>query len=216
MNILKKNIEQESKNSNRKSRFIYIGSFLLLVFGISIISLKQFNIYFTEKQEEDKIRNFIELQKNEISKNSEPNTNSVSSSNENFVAVLEIPKINLKKGLYDITSQKNNVNKNIEILSGSDYPNIKNGNFILAGHSGTGQYAYFNNLVKLETDDYAYVYYNGIKYSYKLKRFYEIEKTGSANLIKNKNTSSLTLITCKINTNKQLVFVFDLEKESVM
>ena len=209
MNLIKKKEKIKRKN---KSRVIYIGSFLLLVFGIGIISLKQFNIYFAKKQEEDKIKNFIKLQKNNV----ESNTNNLSNNNEDFIAILEIPKINLKKGLYDITSSKNNVNKNIEILNGSDYPNIKNGNFILAGHSGTGQYAYFNNLVKLETDDYAYVYYNGIKYSYKLKRFYEVDKTGSANLIKNKNASNLTLITCKINTNKQLVFVFDLDNESMI
>ncbi len=209
MNLIKKKEKIKRKN---KSRVIYIGSFLLLVFGIGIISLKQFNIYFAKKQEEDKIKNFIKLQKNNV----ESNTNNLSNNNEDFIAILEIPKINLKKGLYDITSSKNNVNKNIEILNGSDYPNIKNGNFILAGHSGTGQYAYFNNLVKLEIDDYAYVYYNGIKYSYKLKRFYEVDKTGSANLIKNKNASNLTLITCKINTNKQLVFVFDLDNESMI
>ena len=213
MNLIKKKEKIERKN---KSRFIYIGSSLLLVLGIGIILSKQFSIHFAEKQEQEKIKSFIRFKKKNVSEEEGLTTNKAFNDNEDFIAVLEIPKINLKKELYDITSKKNNVNKNIEILNGSDYPNVKNGNFILAGHSGTGQYAYFNNLVKLALDDYAYIYYNGIKYSYKLKRFYEIDKTGSANIIKNKNTSSLTLITCKINTNKQLVFAFDLDNESVM
>ena len=35
---------------------------------------------------------------------------------DNFLAILEIPKINLKKGLYPLNSTLNNVNKNIEVL----------------------------------------------------------------------------------------------------
>ena len=38
-------------------------------------------------------------------------------------------------GLYKKGSYNNNVNKNIQILNDSSYPDEENGNFILAGHS---------------------------------------------------------------------------------
>ena len=41
-------------------------------------------------------------------------------------------------------------------------------------------------------------------------RIYDIEKTGKAEIIKNKNTTTLTLITCRHNTNKQIVIICEL------
>ena len=73
-----------------------------------------------------------------------------------------------------------------------------------------GDKAYFNNLINLNINDIANIYYNNTKYTYKLDNIYEIEKTGMASIIKNKNLSTLTLITCKINTNKQIIFIFNL------
>ena len=131
--------------------------------------------------------------------------------NKDMVGVLEIPKIKLKKSLYSKESIYNNVDKNLEILSSSDMPDKKSGNVIIAGHSGVGSKAYFNDLVKLNINDEAYIYYNNSKYIYKLNKVYEIDKTGNADIIRNKNISTLTLITCKINSNKQLIYIFYLE-----
>ena len=50
------------------------------------------------------------------------------------------------------------------------------------------------------------------KYDYKLVNYYEVDKTGVVQIIKNNDVNCLTLITCKKNTNKQLVFIFELEK----
>ena len=132
----------------------------------------------------------------------------------NYIAVLEIPKIGLRKGLFDKNSSNNNVDKNIQILKESNMPDEINGNFILAGHSGDGRIAYFKNLNKLEIGDIAYVYYNGGRYCYKLVNFYEIDKTGKANIIRNLNKTTMTLVTCKHNTEKQIIFIFEIMEDS--
>ena len=163
------------------------------------ISLLGLNIY-SKKVEEIKVNNFISLDSNK------------NSYNKDMVGVLEIPKIKLKKSLYGKDSIYNNVDKNLEILPSSDMPDKERGNVIIAGHSGVGSKAYFNELVKLNINDEAYIYYNNSKYIYKLNNVYEIDKTGNANIIRNKNISTLTLITCKINSNKQLIYIFNLEK----
>ena len=39
---------------------------------------------------------------------------------------------------------------------------------------------------------------------------YEIEKNGYAHIVRNAEKSTLTLITCKHNTNKQIVVIWEL------
>lgn len=136
---------------------------------------------------------------------------------ENFVAVLEIPKIDLKRGLYDINSRYNNVNRNIMILTPSDYPDVTNGNFILAAHSGSGYISFFRNLYKLSTGDYAYVYYNNIKYSYEITNIYYQQKTGKIAVYRSYDKTTLMLITCtKNDESTQTVYVAELRNtESV-
>ena len=56
----------------------------------------------------------------------------------NYIGYLTIPKINLTKGFLDKRSSENDVEKNILVVSGSNYPDTDRGNLILAGHSGTG------------------------------------------------------------------------------
>ena len=55
-----------------------------------------------------------------------------------YIGYLNIPKINLTKGFLDSRSEDNDVEKNILVVDGSNYPDVDKGNFILAGHSGTG------------------------------------------------------------------------------
>ena len=57
---------------------------------------------------------------------------------DEYIGYLTIPKIGLNKGFLDKRSTENDVEKNIMVLTGSNYPNVKNGNLIIAGHSGTG------------------------------------------------------------------------------
>ncbi len=214
---------RKRKNNTKlltKSRLLKVGSLLLIIIGIGIIVCKYFYEYNLDQEETTKIDIFFNEQtdvENETSSLassfSNKNEKSSSQSNEGFIAVLEIPKIDLKKGIYSINSKNNNVDKNIMLLNESDMPDVINGNFILAGHSGTGYNAYFKDLKKLELGDSAYIYYKNNKYKYNLIDKYEVEKTGKALIIKDSDISALTLITCKDKEDKQLVFIFELEVE---
>lgn len=220
--MLKKIKENKSKI---KSQLLYVGSLLLIVIGSFLIFFKYYQIYTDYKKEQILIDNFIEEQKdytnnNEISKETEEIVEeeiieeNIPKITEKFIAVIEIPKINLKKGLYSKNSSLNNVNKNIKILKESSMPNEIKGNFILASHSGSSKVAYFNNLKKLNINDIAYVYYEGGRFAYKLVNVYEIKKTGKANIIRNASKTTMTLITCITGTNKQIVYIFELMEDN--
>ena len=58
----------------------------------------------------------------------------------------------------------------------STYPDIANGNFILAGHSGSGKVAFFKNLYKLSQDDEVSIFYQGKNTSIKLLIFMILRK----------------------------------------
>ena len=126
----------------------------------------------------------------------------------NYIAVLEIPKIGLRKGLFFPNSKNNNVSKNIAILKPIQMPSEKNSTFILASHSGTSDVSYFNDLYKLRYKDKVYVYYNNVKYKYMINDYYEEKKTGSIIIKSNSNIKTIVLTTCKpISFNKQLVYI---------
>ena len=128
-----------------------------------------------------------------------------------YVAVLKIPKINLEKGLVAKDSKYNSINYGVEILKESDSPNVINGNVILAAHSGTANISYFRNLDKINVGDEATIIYNGKTYNYKFVKIYDVEKTGKAVIKRDSNTSTLTLVTCRHNTNKQIVLIANLQ-----
>ncbi len=133
-----------------------------------------------------------------------------------YVGKLEIPIINLSRGFTSISSKYNDVNKNIAVINGSNYPDVLNGNFILAGHSGSSWRGFFHNLYKLKVNNEAYVYYNNVKYKYKLVKIYDEKKDGSVRIFRDKNKTTMTLITCTRGSNtKQTVYIFNLvEKEN--
>ena len=83
---------------------------------------------------------------------------------DEYIGYLTIPKINLTKGFLDKRSTENDVEKNILVVEGSNYPDTEKGNLILAGHSGTGWKAFFNDLYRLEVNDTVYVTYKNKKY----------------------------------------------------
>lgn len=95
---------------------------------------------------------------------------------EHYIGYLEIPKIGFNRGFYNIESPQNNVESNIQVIKGSSMPTKKNGNLIIAGHSGTGWKAFFNDLYQLSIGDQAIVTYKNIKYTYKLKIYQNKQK----------------------------------------
>ena len=130
-------------------------------------------------------------------------------------ATIEIPSIKLEKGLCSIGQTCNRVSRNIEVLKESDMPNITNGNLFLAGHNGNSSVSYFNKLDRMNIGDSIYIYYDGYKYEYKLDNYYEINKTGEANIKRDKNRTTLVLVTCKKNSkDKQMIYVAYLENKN--
>ncbi len=204
-------VKRKIKN---KSWFIVIGSFLFLI-GVSLISYDYLSNKNIKDIEDNALNDFY---KNETVVNIENFTEDTQEKEEvkeqtkiEYIAVLKIPKINLERGLVNPNSYLNNINYNVEIVKGSSMPDQKNGNVILAGHSGSARISYFRNLDKLTLEDMVYINYNNKVYSYKVTDIYDIEKTGKAEIIRDKNKSTLTLITCRHNTKKQIVIICELE-----
>ena len=133
------------------------------------------------------------------------NTLKVNTSND-YLAVIEIPKISLRRYLYDVNSKQNDVDKNIEILKNSDMPSVKGGNLILAGHNGNTSVGHFKNLHKLVINDEIIIYYNNIKYVYKVSKIYDVLKTGTVAIKRDKSQNTVTLITC-LGNDRQLVVI---------
>lgn len=129
-----------------------------------------------------------------------------------YIGYLNIPKINLNKGFLDINSPNNTVEKNIQVIEGSDYPDKEKGNLIIAGHSGTGWKAFFNDLYKLEQGDTLIVSFKEHKYIYKIVSIYQQHKIGQVAIYRNYDRQTLTLITCTNSSDKdQTIYISELK-----
>lgn len=196
------------QRKEKRNKLIIIGILLLLI-GVVFGATSFLSNYHNNQKEEKNINNFIE--------NSSINNNNLINTEEEdkvevtpiqYSMVIEIPKINLKKGLYDINSKYNHVDYNIQIIKESDMPNIENGNLILAGHNGSSNVSYFDNLNTLSNGDSVFIFYEGKKYTYKIFDNYEVDKNGKVSIHGYSKKTTLTLISCKKNTkNKQIVYI---------
>lgn len=209
------------KKNKRNCLLLLVGFFLILL-SIVLVCFKQYQTQSNKIQEDElkdefyreyeEIRNTpkIEFQETEeiVVENKEEETKPINK--VSYIGVLKIDKINLEKGFVDKNSPYNNVDINIQTLKESDMPDVDKGNVILAGHSGNGRTAYFRNLYKLVKDDIVSVFYNGYEYKYKVVNIYDIDKTGTAHIIRNANKNTLTLITCRDKTEKQIIIICEL------
>lgn len=215
-------LKRKIKNNNqRKGQLFIVGSFLIII-GAGVLTGIIVSDYLNTKQEQSLINDFYEEQETIVNvpiiedevvaeesvEQEEPKQ--TTAPQINYIAVVKIPKIGLEKGLASKDSYYNNVNRNIQILSESDTPDVDKGNVILASHSGNSSVSYFRKLNKLQNEDSISIFYNGKEYKYKMVNSYEIEKNGYAHIVRNAEKSTLTLITCKSNTNKQLVVICEL------
>lgn len=209
---------------SRNQKIIF--SFIILYIGIIIFASEYFNskkiqaydyvnqLYYNEIVELG--TDIEEVDEIEIENNEEESVEDTryEFSNEEdmvYVGYLSIPNINLKKGFTEKTSKYNTVSRNVEILSASDYPDKDKGNVILAAHSGNSSVSYFNKLYLLNIGDLVYIEYNNIKYTYKIVNIYNVAKTGQAEIKRNKDVNTLTLITCtKDNKTTQTIYISEL------
>lgn len=210
------------KEKNNKSQLIKVGSFLILL-GISVITINSIINFINIQNEKDLIKEYYENEEYIVDvpvvEEETPQEEPVEEKKEekkvevNYIAVIKIPKIGLEKGLASKDSYYNNVNRNIQILTESDMPDKEKGNVILAGHSGNSSVSYFRKLNKLQNNDEVIISYKGKDYVYRMVNSYEIEKIGYAHILRNAEKTTLTLITCKHNTNKQLIVICELIEE---
>lgn len=207
---------QKIKRTNSKKSLYFIGS-LLIITSLSIIFIHQYNKTVNIQVENEAIEEFykqemkVEFDSTIVENNStQTETKKEESNLYEYIAILRIPKINLKRGLVDKNSKYNDIKYNIMIHKSSDSPSEEGGNLILLAHSGNSNISFFKNLYKMKLDDIIYLDYNNNTYKYKLINIYDIEKNGKAPIRKNTTKSSITLITCRNNTNKQIVLIGEL------
>lgn len=196
------------------NRYIIIG-IILILFAIIGGSYKLLLNYFDNKQDEKLIQEFYQedLSKEETNdEETEINIDDVQTKNvkANYIAVLKINKINLVRGLVDESSYLNNIKYNVQIIKGSNMPDVVGGNLILAAHSGNARISYFRNLDKLEIGDEATIDYKDKNYTYKVVNIYDVDKNGKVEIKRNISKTTLTLITCRNDTEKQIITILEL------
>ena len=205
------------KRAKRNKKFI-----VLIIIGVLLIliSLLVFIIryrYYENKSANDR-KQVDEFLSQPVLNNIETNevisdeVNSDTNIND-YIAVLEIPAINLTRGLVDKSSPNNDVNKNIYMLKDTVLPDEDTiSHIILASHSGNSYVSYFKNLHKLDINDEIYFYYKNNKYIYSIYKIDEVDKTGNIEL-KKTYSSDITLITCKGNLKRQIVIYATLKSK---
>ena len=222
---------EENKSSLKKLKpVLFLGfGIILVITAICLLLYDRFMLIkdevFTEiamKKEEEKNNselmdddNIIDddnVEKEEKKGSSSSNKKASNyKTNSVYLGYLTIPKIGLKAGIPWKDSSRNNVDKGVYTLPVSNYPDIENGNLVLAAHSGNASISYFKNLWRLSLGDNANVSYNGKTYSYKIVDIYYVEKTGTVQIKRNTKKTTLTLITCtKDNDNLQTVYILEL------
>ncbi len=218
MKLKRKNMHR-IKGIKIKKSSIGLFALILIIFGTILLSYnylilkknkiyEQMNLLLYEGAEPDNIKQDEPVVEEERTKSATEEAKF----NYQYIGVLEIPKINLKRGFVDINSKYNNVSRNITIIETSRYPDQERGNFILAAHSGNCYVCFFDKLWKLTKGDYAYIHYNNIKYNYKIVDIYDVEKTGEVEIKRDVYKTTLTLITCTHNSDtKQTVYILELE-----
>lgn len=215
---------RKNKNIDKKEQLIkLVASFIFLIGSFMYIGRIAYN-YYVELRDYNKAQEFLNIGKEEVEEikvdideeeiKEQAKQEEKKTFNYNYIGVLEIPKINIKRGFLNIKDKGNNVNKNLQVINSSDMPNVKNGNLIIAAHSGNSYISYFKNLHKLSNDDVAYVYFNNIKYTYKVAGKYDAEKNGKVTIHRDNKKNTLTLITCsQTDKTKQIVYILELESE---
>lgn len=114
-----------------------------------------------------------------------------------------IPRINLRKFVYNIDSSKNFVDYNVELLRESK---LDKNLYFFASHSGGGSGSFFDNLVYLEKGDNIWINIDGNSLEYIVDNIFYIDKTGYFDVKYGSSGNKLFLITCSLEyITKQLV-----------
>ena len=214
-NLLKAN------NKIKKSHILLFGSLLIFIGFLSLswnylIRMKD-EIYSDMKiammdtpvEEELAVEVVTDVPITENVNMEENNTNYVIDYSK-YLGVLEIPKIGLKRGFYNVGSKYNSIEYNVTMVDGSTMPDVPYGNLILMAHSGDAYISYFAYLYKLEIGNQAFITYQGNRYTYQIVNIYNVPKVGVVSIVRDYNKTCLTLITCtKDSDSLQTVYILE-------
>lgn len=166
-------------------------SIIIIILGITYFIIKIYNYQRDNKSNEKSVTAYIN---NEI--------DIVDDKKYKYNGILEIPKINLKRGILDINNTYNDAKYNIELVKETDTL------VVLAAHNGNNNNSYFKDLKKLSLGDEILYYQDGIVYEYIYTESYDIKKDGYADIYRKEDIKGIVLITCKDNTdNMQTVHI---------
>lgn len=203
------------RNKNTPTKTAFIGAILTLVGGFFIsynyIESKKIVAYDYMANAFYNGSEIVEITEEEATNKPVEEKNEDTPVTNDYIGYLIIPKINLTKGFVDKRSSENDVEKNILVVDGSNYPDTEKGNLILAGHSGTGWKAFFNDLYKLQVGDTAQITYKGKKYTYSITNIYTQPKVGKVAIYRDYSKTTLTLVTCTNNdSTTQTIYIAEL------
>lgn len=174
-----------------ENKKIVILSFFVILFGFGYFGL-YFHRYFSDNSNNKKA----------IEAYMDNDTINLSDDRYRYKSILEIPSINLKRGILDISNEYNDAKYNIELVKKD------NDVIVLASHNGNSYNSYFGDLVDLELGDVINYYENGKVYEYIYSDIYEIRKNGYADIYRKNGEKAIVLCTCKDDSNDgQVIFV---------
>lgn len=189
--------------------FRIIGIFLLIV-GLSSISYGLFNKWKTSKVQENLINDFETVMKNmEEGKIAAPEEKAItgegtSTSKVNItpIALLEIPKINLKVAVAEGTTD-DIISQAVGHFKGTAKPG-EVGNFALVGHRNFTTGEFFLKIDKLKPGDDIIVTTVDKTYNYKITG-QETVNPQDVHVLNPTKTPTITLITCSLSGKQRLV-----------
>lgn len=216
--ITKKHINKNTKRKKRISPTVvaFIGTIIMIIGGFFLsynyVKSKKVmaydymnNVFFTQATENG-------IEEENIISDSDTGFPDAHVDPNQYIGTLIIDKIGFNKGFYPKESELNDVEKNLLLVKESDYPNVKKGNLIIAGHSGDSWKSFFNDLYKLSIGDTAKVIYNNKTYTYKFVNIYKAPKVGNISIYRNQNRTTLTLVTCtNFDSTTQTIYIGELQ-----
>lgn len=216
--ITKKHINKNTKRKKRISPTVvaFIGTIIMIIGGFFLsynyVKSKKVmaydymnNVFFTQATENG-------VEEENIISDSDTEVPNASVDPNQYIGTLIIDKIGFDKGFYPKESELNDVEKNLLLVKESDYPNVKKGNLIIAGHSGDSWKSFFNDLYKLSVGDTAKVVYNNKTYTYKFVNIYKAAKVGNISIYRNQIRTTLTLVTCtNFDSTTQTIYIGELQ-----
>lgn len=182
-----------------KNKVVSIIVLIILTLGTIYLITNIYKYHEDNKNNQKSIDSFMnhEIQKEE--KNEKYNYNSV----------LEIPSINIKRGILNIDNKYNDAKYNIQLIKENE------NTIVLAAHNGNSNNSFFSTLHTIELGAEINYYKNDKKYKYIYSETYDAPKDGYINLYYDDKQKSIILITCKENVNDaQSVYIGYLKEES--